>query len=44
VAIGVRQFHPDDAKLGYSDVRETDFGLNHILRKPLPSAEAPLDQ
>ena len=33
-------------KLGYTDVREsqTEFGLNYILRKPLPPAEAPRDQ
>lgn len=33
-------------KLGYTDVREseTGFGLDYILRKPLPPAEAPPGQ
>ncbi|MGP4013363.1 GNAT family N-acetyltransferase [Streptomyces sp. 4N124] len=42
-SITAHQFY---LKLGYTDVREseTEFGLNFILRKPLPSAEAPPDQ
>lgn len=42
-SITAHQFY---LRLGYGDVRETEteFGLNYILRKPLPSADAPLDQ
>jgi GNAT superfamily N-acetyltransferase len=41
-SITAHQFY---LKLGYTDVRESEaeFGLNYILRKPLPSADPPRD-
>ncbi|WP_425473200.1 GNAT family N-acetyltransferase [Streptomyces montanus] len=41
-SITAHQFY---LKLGYTDVREseTEFGLNYILRKPLPPATTPPD-